>query len=394
MTRPPVTTGLELFLSGSGETAGLRHARLGLIVHPASVTSGFVFAADAVCQAGFDLRALFGPQHGARSEKQDNMIESDHYTDPVTGLPVHSLYGEVRKPTPEMLEGLDALLFDLQDVGVRVYTFIWTMALAMEACAEAGIPFVVLDRPNPVGGVTREGPVLRAGYESFVGLHPVPLRHGLTCGEMARWLNDARGIGCDLEVIPCDGWERAMSWNDTGLPWVMPSPNLPTPDSCAVYPGMVLLEGTNLSEGRGTTRPFELFGAPWLESAALAARLADAHLPGVVLRPCNFEPTFQKHAGALCGGAQLHVTVSHAFQPVRTAVEILRAARALAPHDFAWRQPPYEYEETLPPIDILWGHAGLREGVDAGAGTDEILAGVDAELEEFGAAAEGCLLYK
>ena len=394
MTRPSVTTGLESLLHRVGEAAGLRDARLGLIVHPASVTSELVFSADAVREAGFDLRALFGPQHGARGEKQDNMIESEDYRDPVTGLPVHSLYGEVRKPTPEMLEGLDALLFDLQDVGVRVYTFIWTMALSMVACAETGIPFVVLDRPNPIGGTLREGPVLRSGHESFVGLHPVPLRHGLTCGEMARWLNDARGIGCDLEVIPCEGWERHMSWIDTGLPWVMPSPNLPTPDSCAVYPGMVLLEGTNLSEGRGTTRPFELFGAPWLDSAALAARLADAQLPGVVLRPCHFEPTFQKHAGTLCGGAQLHVTDSNAFRPVRTAVEILVAARELAPHDFGWRRPPYEYEESLPPIDILWGHAGLREGVDAGAGTDEILAGVEDELDEFGAASERYLLYK
>ena len=393
MTRPPVMTGLERFLRGSGETAARRHARLGLVAHPASVTPDLVFSADAIRTAGFDLRALFGPQHGARGEKQDNMIESDHYRDPVTGLPVHSLYGEVRKPTSGMLEGLDALLFDLQDVGVRVYTFIWTMALAMEACAEAGIRFVVLDRPNPIGGVLREGPVLRPGYESFVGLHPVPLRHGLTGGEMARWLNGARGIGCDLEVIPCDGWERSMSWNDTGLPWVMPSPNLPTPDSCTVYPGMVLLEGTNLSEGRGTTRPFELFGAPWLDSAALAARLAAAHLPGVVFRPCHFEPTFQKHSGLLCGGAQLHVTDASAFDPVRTAVEVLVAVRELAPHDFAWRRPPYEYEETLPPIDILWGHGGLREGVDAGAGTGEILEGVEGELDEFGAASERYLLY-
>ena len=388
-----VNSGLDVFLGGGGEQAGLRDARLGLIVHPASVTSGLAFAADAVRTAGFDLRALFGPQHGARGEKQDNMIESAHYTDPVTGLPVHSLYGEVRQPAPEMLDGLDALLFDLQDAGVRVYTFMWTMALAMEACAEAGVRFVVLDRPNPIGGLRREGPVLREEYRSFVGLHPVPLRHGLTCGEMARWLNVERGIGCDLSVIPCEGWQRDMSWGDTGLPWVMPSPNLPTPDSCVVYPGMVLLEGTNMSEGRGTTRPFELFGAPWLDPAALVARLSRAQLPGVVFRPCHFEPTFQKHAGALCGGAQLHVTDPDAFAPVRTAVEILVAARALAPRDFAWGLPPYEYDETHPPIDILWGHSALREAVDAGGGAEAILEGVDAELEAFGAAVERSLLY-
>ncbi len=394
MTLTVSHAGLDRLVSGeAAESEDLRTKRLGLIAHPASVTSDLTHAADAIGNAGYDLRALFGPQHGARGEKQDNMIESDHYSDPATGIPVHSLYGETRKPTPTMLDGLDALLFDLQDVGVRVYTFIWTMALAMEACAEANVRFVVLDRPNPIGGARREGPVLRPGYKSFVGLHPVPLRHGLTCGEMARWLNEERGIGCDLTVIPCDGWERSRLWPDTGLPWVMPSPNLPTPHSCVVYPGMVLLEGTNLSEGRGTTRPFELFGAPWLDPTALTTRLTDAHLPGVHLRPCHFEPTFQKHAGTLCGGAQLHVPDPHAFEPVRTAVEILVAARALAPHDFGWRQPPYEYEESLPPIDILWGHSGLREGVQDGVATDEILEGEKADLEAFDASVERYLLY-
>ncbi len=399
-SRSTVTPGLDVLLRRDGASDGvravvarLRNARLGLIAHPASVTSDLVFSADAVRVAGYNLRALFGPQHGARGEKQDNMIESDHYTDPITGLPVHSLYGEVRKPTPAMLDGLDAVLFDLQDVGVRIYTFVWTMAMAMEACAEAGVQFVVLDRPNPIGGVKREGALLRPGYESFIGLHPVPLRHGLTCGELARWLNEERGIGCDLTVIPCEGWQRDMSWSDTGLPWVMPSPNLPTPDSCVVYPGMVLLEGTNLSEGRGTTRPFELFGAPWLDPTALVARVTHARLPGVVFRPCHFEPTFQKHAGSLCGGAQLHVTDPDAFEPVRTAVEILVAARKLAPYDFAWGQPPYEYEEELAPIDILWGGAGLRQGVDAGCSAAEILAGVDGELEAFGTSVPEYLLY-
>ena len=393
MNRSPVTPGLEELVTGSSEVMELRDARLGLIAHPASVTSDLTHAADALREAGYDLRALFGPQHGARGEKQDNMIESDPYTDPVTGLPVHSLYGEVRKPTPDMLDGLDALLFDLQDVGVRVYTFVWTMALAMEACAEAGVRFVVLDRPNPIGGLKREGSVLREGYESFVGLHPLPHRHGHTSGEIARWLQRERGIACDLYVIRADGWERHMSWADSGLPWVMPSPNLPTPESCLVYPGMVLLEGTNLSEGRGTTRPFELFGAPWLDPTSLTAHLADAHLPGVTFRPCHFEPTFQKHAGTLCGGAQLHVTDPGTFEPVRTAVEILFATRALAPRDFAWRQPPYEYEETLPPIDILWGNDRLRKGLDDGVATDQILTGTEAELGEFAAAADPSLLY-
>lgn len=386
-----VRTGLDRLLEGAADH--LRDAALGLVVHPASVASDLSLSVDALLEGGFRLEALFGPQHGARGEKQDNMIESEHYTDPVTGLPVHSLYSAVRKPTAEMLDGLDAVLFDLQDVGVRVYTFVWTMALAMEACGEAGVRFVVLDRPNPVGGRVREGRVLRPGFESFVGLHPVPLRHGLTCGELARWLVEVRGIDCELEVVECSGWSRSMSWDETGLPWVMPSPNLPTPASCDVYPGMVLVEGTNLSEGRGTTRPFELFGAPWLDGRELARVASEDMGEGVVLRPCSFEPTFQKHAGVVCGGAQLHVVDRVRFRPVRTAVSILRACHRLSPEGFAWREPPYEYEEVLPPIDILWGSDGLREGIDRGATVDEILDGVEGELQDFLRSVEPYLLY-
>jgi len=385
-----VRPGIERVLAG--EADHLRGLRLGLIHHPASVTPSLSASSVELLARGFDLWALFGPQHGAYGEKQDNMIESGHFRDPVTGLPTHSLYGDVRKPSPEMLAGLDALLFDLQDVGVRVYTFVWTMALAMEACAEAGVRFVVLDRPNPIGG-RREGPVLRSGFESFVGLHPIPLRHGLTCGELARWLVRQRGIDCDLEVVACEGWERGMHWQDTGLPWVMPSPNLPTPESCEVYPGMVLLEGTNLSEGRGTTRPFEIFGAPFLDPGDLADALSGSLGPGVALRPCHFEPTFQKHAGVLCGGAQLHVTDVDAFRPVEVAVEILLAARSLGGDAFRWREPPYEYETERLPIDILWGHAGLREGMDRGLSSDAILAEDAAARTRFDASVGGDLLY-
>jgi len=387
-----VRRGIERLLAD--EAPQLRGLSLGLVAHPASVTDHLTHSATALLDRGWNLDALFGPQHGARGEKQDNMVESAPYTDPVSGLPVHSLYGEVRKPTREMLRGLDALLFDLQDVGVRVYTFVWTMALAMEACAEAGVRFVVLDRPNPIGGQLREGSVLRAGYESFVGLHPVPLRHGLTCGELARWLNVERRIRCDLEVIACEGWRRAMTWSETGLPWVMPSPNLPTPDSCAVYPGMVLLEGTNLSEGRGTTRPFELFGAPFVDAYALERRLRDTLGPGVTIRPCHFEPTFQKHAGRTCGGGQIHVTDGRTFRPVHTAVAILAAVRALSPEAFDWRAPPYEYETIKPPIDILWGSDALRTAIDRGASADEILAGSAAELDDFSAGVAPYLLYE
>jgi uncharacterized protein YbbC (DUF1343 family) len=376
-----VTTGLERLLARA--CPHLRGDRLGLIAHPASVTSDLVHAADALLASGFDLRVLFGPQHGVRGDKQENMIESDHFVDNRTGLPVHSLYSEVRKPTLAMLRGLDALLFDLQDVGVRVYTYAWTMALAMEACREAGVRFVVLDRPNPIGGVLVEGPLLRAGFESFVGLHPIPLRHGLTAGELARWLNAERSIGCELEVLDCDGWQRTRWGNETGLPWVLPSPNLPTLDSCAAYPGMVLLEGTNLSEGRGTTRPFEIFGTPYLEPHVLTEALEARGLPGVQFRPCWFEPTFHKYAGALCGGAQIHVADRHAFRPVETAVAILRTARDQTPDRFRWRDPPYEYEIEKMPIDILWGSDRLRSEIDAGAEVDEILAGVEDELSTW-----------
>jgi len=366
---------------------------LGLIVHPASVTADLIPSVDALRKAGCDIAALFGPQHGARGEKQDNMVESKPFIDPQTGVPAHSLYGEVRRPTPEMLDGLDALIFDLQDVGVRVYTFIWTMTLAMEACRDAGLEFVVLDRPNPIGGTLREGPVLQPGFESFVGLHPIPLRHGLTVGEMARLANSHFGIGCELDVVPCEGWERRTWFDGTGLPFVPPSPNLPTLDSCTVYPGMVLLEGTNLSEGRGTTRPFETFGAPFLEARAVAEKLQDQGLPGVRFRACHFEPTFQKHAGARCGGAQIHVTDRAIFEPVRTAVTILQQAKALAPADFIWRGPPYEYETEKKPIDILWGSDALREGIDNGMTADAILAGVGDEMRAFEELVEPYLLY-
>jgi uncharacterized protein YbbC (DUF1343 family) len=367
---------------------------LGLILHPASVTPSLAWAADALLHENFRLKALFGAQHGARGEKQDNMIESGPYTDERTGLSVHSLYGDVRKPTPDMLAGLDAVLFDMQDVGVRIYTFTWTMILAMEACAEAGVRFVVLDRPNPIGGLLREGAILDPEFTSFVGLHPVPLRHGLTVGELARLANEEFGIGCELEVVACDGWRRSDWFAETGLPFVMPSPNIPTPDSCTVYPGMVLVEGTNLSEGRGTTRPFEVFGAPFLDPHELVGVLAGYELPGVAFRPCHFEPTFQKYAGALCGGAQLHVIDRDAFRPVETAVAILRSVRDVAANDFAWWDPPYEYETEKMPIDILWGNDALRRGIDAGATVGEILDGVDMKIREFEKTVEPYLLYE
>jgi uncharacterized protein YbbC (DUF1343 family) len=384
-----VRTGLDRVLSGEGPD--LRGSRVGLVAHPASVAADLEYASNALVRMGIRVTALFGPQHGAHGEKQDNMIESASFADGV-GRPVYSLYGDVRKPTPEMLEDIDVLLFDLQDVGVRVYTFAWTMTLAMEACRDAGKRFVVLDRPNPIGGA-REGAVLQDGFQSFVGLHPVPLRHGLTLGELARMANTAFGIGCELDVVACDGWNRNTWFDDCELPFVMPSPNLPTLDSCTVYPGMVLMEGTNLSEGRGTTRPFELVGAPYLDPDEFAGRLRTLELPGVAFRPCRFEPAFQKYKGKLCGGVQLHVSDRNVFLPVQTAVGILRTAADIAPGAFEWRTPPYEYEYEKAPIDILWGNSELRLGIDGGASVEHLLRDVPRELQQFDQVSRPHLLY-
>ncbi len=390
MRSSTIRPGIAELLSDARPELG--SARLGLLVHPASVTPDLTASVDALRAAEFEISALFGPQHGFHGDKQDNMIESHSFFDPTRGIPVYSLYADVRKPTPKMLDGLDVLLFDLQDVGVRVYTFVWTMTLAMEACRDAGVKFVVLDRPNPITGVAREGPVLEPAFESFVGLHPLPLRHGLTAGEIARLANETFGIGCELDVVPCVGWNRALWYDDTGLPFVIPSPNLPTLDSCIVYPGMVLLEGTNLSEGRGTTRPFEMFGAPFLDPYRLVDALREFELPGVTFRPCSFEPTFQKHAGLLCGGAQLHVLDRDVFRPVQTAVSILHAVRRLA-SDFDWRPPPYEYETEKMPIDILWGSDKLRLAIDAGVEPEQIMHEANEGIAGFEELVQPFLLY-
>ncbi len=377
-------TGLDILLR-DGHPA-LSGRRLGLLCHPASVDRRLRHAAPLLQgDSRFDLRALFGPQHGLRGETQDNMIEWEGFTDPVTGLPARSLYGEHRKPTAAMLADIDVLVVDLQDVGARYYTFIWTLLLCMEACAEEGKAVVVLDRPNPLGGMS-EGSVLDMEYRSFVGLAPIPMRHGLTVGELAPWFASHFGLDVDLHVIAMEGWKRSMEFEETGLPWVMPSPNMPTPDTAFVYPGMCLLEGTSLSEGRGTTRPFEIFGAPGIDPEALCRRLDGRGLDGVVFRPLSFEPTFQKHAGRLCGGAQIHVTDRGAYRPVRTAVEILAAVRAVAPDALSWNPPPYEYEAEKLPIDILAGGTDLRESVDAGEDPRDLCAAWDADAMTFDAA--------
>ena len=378
-------------LLASGDLAG---RRVGLVCNPASIDAAYQHTAQRLRRAPtLTLAALFGPQHGFRSDVQDNMVETPHARHPAWNIPIHSLYSDRREPTAGMFDGLDVLVIDLQDVGTRVYTYIYTLANCLRAAARHGLPVVVCDRPNPIGGTQIEGPLLAPGYESFVGQFPIPLRHGMTIGELARLFNDHFGLGAELQVARLDDWERTAYHDATGLPWVMPSPNLPTLDSAVVYPGAVLFEGTNLSEGRGTTRPFELLGAPWIDGEALAGRITDAALPGVVARAAHFEPTFQKHAGRPCGGCQIHVTDRGAFRPVLTAVAVLQAIRRADPARFAWREPPYEYERSKQPIDILAGSAALRRQIDADVDATEIAAGWEADVAAFAGVRSRFLLY-
>ena len=384
MTQPCVATGLDRLVAG--DCAELRGQRLALLAHPASVDARLRPAVTLLQEAdGADLRCLLGPQHGLRGETQDNMIEWQGYRDPVTGLPVYSLYGEVRRPTPEMLADIDTLVVDLQDVGARYYTFVWTLLHCLEACAAAGKRVVVLDRPNPIAG-SSEGNILDPAFASFVGLAPIPMRHGLSMGELALFCRRHFKLDVDLQVVEMSGWQRSFYFEGTGLPWVLPSPNLPTVASALVYPGFCLLEGTEVSEGRGTTRPFEIFGAPYIDPEALVRHCARWELPGCVLRPLHFEPTFQKYAGKVCGGAQVHVTDRVAFRPVLTATAVLASVRALWPDDFAWRQPPYEYEEKKLPIDILAGTDAYRLALENGASPWDISAGWQDGLAAFTAA--------
>lgn len=387
-----VKLGIEALLTDQHRL--LDDARVGAVVHPASVLPDLRHTVDVLAgSTRFKLVSLFGPQHGARGEKQDNMIESDFYCDPGTGLPVHSLYGRTRWPEAAMLTGLDVLLFDLQDVGTRVYTFIHTMAYCMQACAQLQKRMVVADRPNPVGGVQVEGNLLDPAFRSFVGLHPIPMRHGMTVGELALLLNKEFGIGCDLEVVPMGGWRRSMWFDQTGLPWVQPSPNLPTLESAVVYPGMVLVEGTTLSEGRGTTRPFEYVGAPYIRPAELASRLNSVGLPGVTFRPAYFEPTFQKWGGVMCGGVQLHVRDRNSFEPYLTGITTISTIKAMCPDSFGWRQPPYEYEYEKLPIEILCGGRTVPDLMERGAGIQEIRESWRGDVAAFRKQRESYLLY-
>jgi uncharacterized protein YbbC (DUF1343 family) len=372
----------------------LRGARVGIVCNHASIDRGFLHIVDRLAgNSDLTLAAIFGPQHGFRSDVQDNMIETPHRDDPHRRVPIYSLYSETREPTADMLHGLDALVVDLQDIGARIYTYIYTMANCLRACARHGVPVIVCDRPNPIGGDAVEGACLAAGFESFVGQFPIPMRHGMTIGELARLFNDAFGLGAPLEVIAMEGWRRDLYADATGLPWVMPSPNMPTLDTAIVYPGTVLFEGVMLSEGRGTTRPFELVGAPWVEAERFAREMNALALPGAFFRPAVFEPTFQKFAKQPCGGCQIHVTDRRAFRPVLTGIALIQMFRRFDVDRFAWRQPPYEYEAEKLPIDILAGSSTLREQIESGAAPQAIAESWRADEAAFRHTRAPYLLY-
>jgi uncharacterized protein YbbC (DUF1343 family) len=367
-----VATGLDVWV---GERfSALKGLRVGVIANPTSVDLKMVHIADQLRIAeGVTLSALFGPEHGIRADAQD-MIGVMSGLDPRTGVPVHTLYGpdfESLTPKSEHIEGLDALIFDVQDVGSRYYTFAATMLYAMSSAAKLGLRFFVLDRPNPIGGELVEGPTIQPGFESFVGAHPVAIRHGMTVGELARLFLAEGSMDLDLTVIPCQGWKRSMSWSETGRHWILPSPNMPTPDTALVYPGGCLIEGTNLSEGRGTTRPFELWGAPWLDSDSLSEPAGWTE--GILPRPCAFRPTFHKHAGKACFGVQPHVEDRSTFAPVWFYTAMLAQARSQRPDLFAWRRDPYEFVVDPIAIDLLYGSGRERCLIESGPSKDDLL---------------------
>jgi uncharacterized protein YbbC (DUF1343 family) len=356
-------TGLDVL--ASVHFGALKGKSIALLCNQASVSRELIHAVDLLLReqesSGFQLRAVLGPQHGLHGHTQDNMVEWEGSYDPRTSIPIHSLYGEKREPTNEMLKGIDLLVVDLQDLGARYYTFIWTMDLCMRACERLGIGMLVLDRPNPIGGLQTEGPLLDESFTSFVGLRPLITRHAMTIAEIAKYLHDVYYPKLKLDAITMEGWSRSDYFDDLDLRWIPPSPNVPVVDTAVVYPGMCLFEGTNISEGRGTTRPFETFGAPWLKGWELSATLNDLALPGAKFRAIQFQPTFQKHAGELCEGCFLHVVERRSFEPVLTAFAILRECAKMGGKNFEWKKPPYEYETEKRPIDILMGRPDLAD---------------------------------
>ncbi|WP_409273414.1 exo-beta-N-acetylmuramidase NamZ domain-containing protein [Neobacillus sp. SCS-31] len=369
----------------------IKGKRVGLITNPTGVDQNLVSVFDLLFNdADVKLTALYGPEHGVRGSAQAGQYV-EYYIDEKTKLPVYSLYGKTRKPTPEMLENVDVLLFDIQDVGTRFYTYIYTMAYAMEAAKENNIPFIVLDRPNPLGGTKVEGPVLDASkYTSFVGNYPIPLRHGMTVGELAMLFNKEFNIGADLTVVEMNGWKRNMYFDETPLEFVMPSPNMPTLETALVYPGAALIEGTNVSEGRGTTKPFELIGAPFINADDLAAKLNALKLPGVKFRAASFIPTFSKHSGVLSHGIQIHITNRDSFRPVETGLHIVKAIHDMYPNDFQFRAPD---SNGISFFDLLIGNGWVREAIENGKSVDEMKAQWEGGLEEFKQVRKNYMIY-
>jgi uncharacterized protein YbbC (DUF1343 family) len=388
-----VELGLEILLQEGH--AAIKDARVGLICNQASVNHSYHHAADLLHDhSKIELRALFGPQHGIRGDVQDNMIETGHSIDRKTRLPVHSLYSETREPTDTMLQDIDVLVFDMQDVGCRIYTFVYTLANCMRAARRLGKKVIVCDRPNPINGASVTGNILEPEYASFVGQFALPTRHGMTVGELAQMFNEHFKIDCDLEVIPMQGWQRAFWQDDTDAPWVLPSPNMPTLDSATVFPGTVHFEGTQVSEGRGTTKPFELIGAPYIDPDEYADQLNALGLEGVYFRSCMFQPTFQKHAGVSCGGVQIHVTDRDSFEPWFAGIAMVKLIHDLYPNKFRWKEPPYEYVYDKNPFDVISGTAKIREAFEKGIALDEIAGQTKAPLEEFKKLRERYLLYQ
>jgi uncharacterized protein YbbC (DUF1343 family) len=387
-----IRPGIEVLLADKLEL--LRGRRIGLVCNQATVLPNLRHAADVFSEhPEIDLTTLFGPQHGIRGDVQDNMIETEHSTDSRTGLPIYSLYSETREPTDAMLENVDAIVFDLQDVGCRIYTFVYTMANCMRAAKRLGKQVIVCDRPNPINGNSVEGNITEHEFKSFVGQFEIPTRHGMTTGELARMFNEHFGIGCDLEVIAMDGWRREMWFEDTGLPWVLPSPNMPTVETAVVFPATVHIEGTELSEGRGTTKPFEINGAPYIDPWAWSDALEKYNFPGVAFRQTYFQPTFQKHAGVTCGGLQIHVTDRDAFTPVIVGIAMIKTAYDLYTDRFEWKRDDYEYEFGKNPFDVVCGTDKIRKAIESGTPLKEIENSWAEGLADFTEARKPYLLY-
>lgn len=390
-----IVTGLERLLSESAWRRYVEGRRVGLLVNPTSVDRRLRHAVDLALEAGWDVRRLYGPEHGVRGEAQD-MEAVDEDRDPISGLPCVSLYGadeESLRPSPSSLDGIDVLVIDLQDIGARYYTYVATAMYCAQVCGELGIDVVVCDRPNPLGGEVLEGNVVCEGWSSFVGAFPAATRHAMTLAELMRWMANVGLLDCEMTVVPMAGWRRDMWFDQTGQPWVMPSPNMPTLDTAIVYPGMCLLEGTNLSEGRGTTRPFELFGAPWLDAPALLKKLDGRALPGCAWRLAGFRPGFQKHAQRSCRGLQLHVTDRARFRSLTAALALLQDVQALHPDAFAWRTETYEFIDDRLAIDLLLGAPDLRDALLAGEPVDALVMRMNQSRAPFEVQRRRAMIY-